>query len=121
MDVRIISLMGNAALQGQSFILETIRGQVQVLENHADMIASVVPGALSVDGGRSAARYVTGKGLLRVQDGQCVVLLDRLLEDSARGREIAQARIEELEALAAAQPSDAVADELEFLRRFLAQ
>lgn len=120
MDVRIISLMGNASLQGQSLTLDTIQGQIQVLENHADMIASVVPGALSVDG-KGGSRYVTGTGLLRVQDGQCVVLLDRLLEDSARGREIAQTRVEELEALAAVNPSDAVSDELEFLRRFLAQ
>lgn len=121
MDVRIISLMGNAAVQGAALTLETVRGQIQVLDNHADLIASVVPGTLSVDGGKVASRYMTGTGLLRVQDGQCVVLLDRLLEDSAKGRELAQTRIEELEVLAAANASDALADELEFLRRFLAQ
>ncbi len=124
MEIRIVSLQGKTELEGSSLILETLQGQIQVLESHADMIATVRQGNLSVirNKAEGSARFYTGDGLLRIQDGDCVLMLDRLLWDTPEGREQAQDRLNELEELSEEKKSEVgLEGEISFLRRFLAQ
>ena len=118
MQIRIVSMQGNHEHVAAALTAETIRGQIQVLEGHSDLIATLTPGYLVIEG---QAQYYAGSGLLRVEDGNCSLMLDRLQSDTPEGREKAEDRLRDLAERGDTGVDDSDDAEIAFLQSFLAQ
>ena len=133
MQVQVISLSQHVTLEVPALTVQTRRGQIQILDEHADMIVRLAPGPLLCPSAQPVAGAIrlgeeetvdlagttlfTGFGFLKVEAGKVEVLVDHLLPDLPAVRETAQARRSEL--AGKEQREEAEEKELAFLDVFL--
>lgn len=55
-------------------VINAQKGQLTILDQHADLITLVKPGAVSLRSGQSSLEFEVSDGVLRIEDGRCAVL-----------------------------------------------
>lgn len=112
MKVHIISLNQRLSVETRALTIRTSHGQIQILEEHADLIAKLEPGKLRLESPRllSGALLVgesgevsvdstalsIGFGYIKVEGSEVQLIVDRLLADVDSERAAAQKRLDEL-------------------------
>lgn len=83
-----------------SMTLPTTEGRVGILAHHSNLIMAVMPGMLEYTSGESREEVVVSDGLLRIENGEVLVLVDTAERpeeiDEARARRAAEKAREDL-------------------------
>lgn len=83
-----------------SMTLPTTEGRVGILAHHSNLIMAVIPGILEYTSDESQEEIVVSDGLLRIENGEALVLVDTAERpediDEARARRAAEEAREEL-------------------------
>jgi F-type H+-transporting ATPase subunit epsilon len=81
MDVSIATPDG-VVFKGQAndLLLHTFEGQINILENHANMVTTVVEGSVLLKGSGVNKSFELHKGVLKVEDGSVSILVDGATE-----------------------------------------
>lgn len=60
--------------EAEDVVLQAARGEMNVLERHANLIAKVVPGTLGIRGGGAEKKFKVSDGFVRIQGEACSIL-----------------------------------------------
>ena len=120
--------------QAQSITLPTTEGSIGILAQHSNLIMAVVPGSLEfVPAGKSAQEaglsgkqtIVVSNGLLKVENGEVMVLVDTAERpediDEARARRAEEKAREDLRSVTDTETKETRADELSAFFRAIAE
>jgi F-type H+-transporting ATPase subunit epsilon len=83
-DILTPSKIITKAIPAESLLIPTVRGQINVLENHTHIVSKLSTGVLTVFGGPDYAdrNFVVSGGVCKILEGKVVILANTAEESS---------------------------------------
>ena len=118
MEIQVASPAGGAAYDDAQFVsMWTVDGQIGVLPGHADLIATLRPGAVEIRKPGGSIHAVCGSGFVRIEAGKVHISAEQW-SDSPDELDI-DTRLAEIDETLAGDVADATAEKLIRERAFL--